>query len=368
MSIAIKVDLGPQSYDILVSPGILAGAADPIRQVTAADRGAILSVGPVFSRYGSALGKALDRAGIRWDPILIPDGESRKNERTLVRVLEKMASFGLKRDSCLFLLGGGVVGDLGGLAAALYMRGIDFVQCPTTLLAQVDASIGGKTAIDLAGVKNLVGAFHQPRAVLTDPRVLASLPERQFRSGLAEVLKYGVLGDAGLFRFLEKGLSRILRRDPRALQFIVAVSCGIKAGIVGRDVQERGERALLNYGHTLGHALEAYYRYRGLTHGEAIAYGMHFAAMLSNRLGLCTPEVVERQRVLLERMGLFRRVGSFSLEEVRHKLRLDKKARKDGTLFILTRKIGLVTIRADIPEALLLSVLTQFQTEMFKSR
>jgi 3-dehydroquinate synthase len=210
--------------------------------------------------------------------------------------------------------------------------------------------------------------FHQPKLVLVDPRTVHSLTERQFRTGLAEVVKYGVIRDGALFRLLEKEWKGVLGREPRLLARIVSRSCSIKSAIVSQDEKETGKRAWLNYGHTLGHALESYFGYRGLTHGEAIAFGMHFAALLSYRLRLCGRETVDRQYALLDRIGLFRTMGSFDPERVRRKMSLDKKARKDGIQFVLTRKIGLVTIRKNVPEPHLFSALSQIRAEMTKSR
>jgi 3-dehydroquinate synthase len=250
-------------------------------------------------------------------------------------------------------LGGGVVGDLGGFAASIYMRGIQFVQCPTTLLAQVDAGIGGKTAIDFKNIKNLVGAFYQPKVVLADTSVLQSLNDRQLKTGLAEVIKYGVIQDLAMFGLLEERLDDVLHKDPKLLTELVRRSCQIKAKIVSADEKESGQRAWLNYGHTLGHALEAYFNYDVLTHGEAISYGMWFAGLLSYRLGLCDTESVDRQIRLLRRAGLFRPIPRFNERKVYDKMTLDKKA-KSG-------QIGLVTIQKSVPQSVVFSTLRQLQ-------
>jgi 3-dehydroquinate synthase len=337
-----------------------------MRKAVPSRKVALVSTAFLFKTHGRFLLNSLSQSGFRTDVILVPDGESHKNEKTLFIILRKMAQFGLQRDSGLISLGGGVLCDLAGLAAALYMRGIAYVQCPTTLLAQVDASIGGKTAIDFYGIKNLVGCFYQPKFVFIDPSVLMTLSERHFKTGLAELIKHGIIQDERLFREIENNIGAILSRDMNLLPGLIARSCEIKAGIVSMDEREMGKRARLNYGHTLGHALESYYGYRLLTHGEAIAYGMWFAAKLSARLGICSGSVVERQVRLLKQAKLLRKVPRFNLEIVFQKMFLDKKARSGKIQFVLTRKLGLVTIEKNIPSSTILSVLTQFQSETRK--
>lgn len=261
-------------------------------------------------------------------------------------------------------LGGGVICDLGGLAASLYMRGIAFVQCPTTLLAQVDASIGGKTAIDFAGIKNLVGSFYQPKAVLIDPLVLKTLNDRHFKTGMAEIVKHSIVRDERLFQIIENNVGVILSRNLYFLSGLIARSCEIKAEIVSGDEREFGKRKWLNYGHTLGHALESYFGYRLLNHGEAITYGMWFASMLSVRLGLCSEQIAQRQICLFKKLKLFSKIPKFDSKTVYQKMFMDKKARSGKIQFVLTRKIGLVTIQKNIPPTTIFSVLTQFQSEI----
>ena len=359
----IKVRLGTNSYSIFIRDGILGESDLVLRKTLKTTNYALLTTPFLFNVYGKFLKKKLNRKGIGCQSILIRDGESRKNENNLFLILRKMAKLGLQRDSALIALGGGVIGDLGGLAASLYMRGISLVQCPTTLLAQVDASVGGKTAIDFYGIKNLVGAFYQPRLVLIDPAVLGSLDERQMKTGLAEIIKYGVIRDEKLFEKIERNVESFRKKEPAFLSALISRSCQIKAEIVSKDEKEAGKRAWLNYGHTLGHALESYFNYKVLTHGEAIAYGMHFAALLSRRLGFCHESVVQRQFQLLEKTGLMRALPRFSPAALYQKMLLDKKARKGQIQFVLTRKIGLVTIQKNIPRSSIFSVLNQFQVE-----
>lgn len=363
MAIQLKLALGKKTYPIWIESGILGLTGNGLSTYFAPRKVAIVTSPTLFRLYGKGLSKALAGSGIPNERIFINDSEAQKNEKTLFAILKKMADIGLHRDSGLVALGGGVIGDLTGLAASLYMRGIPYVQFPTTLLAQVDASIGGKTAIDFGGVKNLIGTFHQPKAVLIDPRALQTLPERQFVSGLAEVVKYGVIKDARFFRFLEMNAQDILKREPRKLESIIVHSARIKAEIVSEDEREGNLRAILNYGHTLGHALESYFDYGLLTHGEAVAYGMWFAGSLSQLLGLCSKAVVDRQVALLDRLGLFKKMPKLNNKRILKKIALDKKSKGGKIQFILTRKIGLVTIRKNIPQSTILSALNRLQAE-----
>jgi 3-dehydroquinate synthase len=359
----IKVNLGNRSYQIFVQDNLLNDCGGVLKKITRSKKIALLSNNKVFKIYGSKILGSLKEAGLKPVPIFVLDGEKNKNESSLSHILKKLALNGFQRDSCLMALGGGVIGDLGGLAASLYMRGIDFVQCPTTFLAQVDASIGGKTAIDFEGTKNLIGTFYQPKAVFTDPCLLKTLSKRQFATGLAEVIKYGVIQDKKMFGFIESNIDSILGRDERKIFYLISKSCDIKARIVSRDEKENGQRAWLNYGHTLGHALESYYQYEVLTHGEAISFGMWFAALLSTRLGLCSKETLKRQIKLFKKAGLLPVLPHFNPREILEKMSLDKKARNGRIQFILTRKIGLVTIQKNVQQSTILSALTQLQAE-----
>ncbi|HTA76688.1 MAG TPA: 3-dehydroquinate synthase [bacterium] len=357
----IEVKLGPRSYKVHVGNGLLKRTGSIVRSVCSSDKVMILSTSRIYKLYGKTVFNSLRAQGFKVYPFFIPDGEAHKNEKTLLSVLDKMARLSFQRDSCLLALGGGVVGDLGGFAASIYMRGIQFVQCPTTFLAQVDAGIGGKTAIDFKGIKNLVGSFYQPKVVVADTSVLKTLNDRQLRTGLAEVIKYGVIQDPKMFGLLEAQLEKILHKDSKLLSELVWRSCDIKARIVSADEREGGKRAWLNYGHTLGHALEAYFKYDVLTHGEAIAFGMSFAGQLSVQLGLCGVDVLNRQNALLKKAGLFRAMPDFNAKKVYEKMFLDKKV-KDGQIqFVLTRKIGLVTIQKNVPQTTIFSILRQLQ-------
>jgi 3-dehydroquinate synthase len=348
----IFVPLGKRSYPIYLGRDWLASCAPQVHRATPSKTFFLLSVKRVHDLYGKPLMKALGRLG-RVDTCLMPEGESAKNEKTLLTVLRAMAAFRLQRDACLVTLGGGVVGDMGGLASALYMRGIDVIQCPTTLLAQVDASVGGKTAIDFEGVKNLVGVFHQPKAVLLDTAVLGSLSDRIYKSGLAEVVKYGVIRDPVFFKWLETNVGEILGREPKLVAHLVRRSCEIKASVVSADERESGVRAHLNFGHTIGHGLESAYDNRGLQHGEAVAYGMWAAALLSWRLQDCGEDVPDRIEALLRRLGLLKPFPPLSEKSVYQLLSLDKKARMGKTQFVLTKKIGVVSMHMSVPKSLI---------------
>jgi 3-dehydroquinate synthase len=360
----IKVKLSERSYEIFIQDNLLNKCGPVIKKIIRSKKIAVLSNPLVFKNYGKYLVKSLKNVGLKSSLIFISNGENYKNENSLFYILKKLARNGFQRDSCLLALGGGVIGDLGGLASSIYMRGIDFVQCPTTLLAQVDASIGGKTAIDFEGVKNLIGTFYQPRVVIIDPIVLKTLDERQFKTGLAEVIKYSVIRDKKMFEYIENNIDAILNKDQRKLHFLISKSCDIKASIISKDEKENGRRAWLNYGHTLGHALESYYKFRVLTHGEAISYGMWFASLLSLRLGLCSNNVLKRQVLLFKKIGLLQKLPHFDPRGVYQRMFLDKKVRNGLIHFVLTRKIGLVTIQKNIQQSIVLSALAQFQFEV----
>jgi len=288
----------------------------------------------------------------------IAAGEASKTLDAFSELTRELADFGATRDACVFALGGGVVGDLAGFAAACWMRGIDVVQLPTSLLAMVDSSVGGKTAVDLPQGKNLVGAFHPPRAVFADTAALRTLPERELRAGLAEVVKYGALGDAAFLQWLEAHALALLARDDATLAEAIAVSCAHKAAIVERDPFERGERALLNFGHTFGHAIEAEQGYGGLVHGEAVAVGMVLAARLSTALGLAPAAGADALAALLARFGLpIALPAGLDAEALLARMRLDKKAAASGLRFVLWDGPGAARVVGDVPEDAVLAML-----------
>lgn len=350
---------GAAPYAIDIGPGLLADGAAlaaPLRGRQAL----LVSDGHVAPLYAAGVRAALlaERPDARVETFVLAAGEASKTLDGFSAVIDALAALGARRDACVYALGGGVVGDLAGFAAACWMRGVDCVQLPTTLLAMVDSSVGGKTAVDLPQGKNLVGAFHPPRAVLADTTALRTLPDRELRAGLAEVVKYGAIVDAPFLDWLAGHAGALLEREDEALAEAIARSCAHKAAIVGRDPFEHGERALLNFGHTFGHAIEAEQAYDGLNHGEAVAVGMVLAARLSTRLGLAGETDAEALRRALERFGLPVELprGLDPAALVTH-MRLDKKAVAGGLRFVLWDGTGRARMVANVPEAEVLAVL-----------
>jgi 3-dehydroquinate synthase len=341
----LKVELGTRSYPILIGAGLLANAETVKAHVPGRDL-LIVSNTTVAPLCLPALAAGLaDRRRLE---VILPDGEAHKTLENAARVLDVLVSNHFGRDSTVIALGGGVVGDLAGFVAACYQRGVAVVQVPTTLLAQVDSAVGGKTAVNHPGGKNLIGAFHQPVAVLCDTATLATLPPRELRAGLAEVIKYGLLCDAALFEWLEAHLGELLAARPEAIAHVVRRSCEIKALIVGRDErEERGDRALLNLGHTFGHAVESATGYRKWLHGEAVAAGLVMAAAMSRELGLVSPEELVRVHTLIERAGLPTRAAGVEPGTVLEHMALDKKVLGGRLRLVLLRRIGNAFLTAD---------------------
>jgi len=342
---------GFRPYQVVIGPGLLSGIGG-IADVRPGRAVAVVSDETVIGLYGAGAVEALAAAGARVGSVVVPAGEASKSFADLERVLDGLMAHGLDRTGLVIALGGGVIGDLAGLAAALFMRGIDFVQVPTTLLAQVDSSVGGKTAIDTPRGKNLVGAFHQPRRVLADTEVLKSLPARQLRSGWAEMLKHGLLGDAGYFDRLA-GVGDPVGMDDAVLADAIERSVRIKAGVVGADEKEAGARALLNLGHTFGHALEAELGFDEtvLTHGEAVALGCMLAFAFSAREGLCPTDDAERVAEVVTAAGLPTRlasVGGLTAEGILARMTEDKKAEGGRLTLVLARRIGEAFVAKDV--------------------
>ncbi len=335
---------GFRPYDVVVGRGLLARAGERIATL-ARGRTVIVSDETVVAIHGHTLSASLEAAGVRTETVTVPAGEASKSFAQLERVLDRLLEIGLDRKDVVVALGGGVVGDLAGLAAALYMRGIDFVQVPTTLLAQVDSSVGGKTAIDTPRGKNLVGAFHQPRLVLADIDVLATLPDKQLRSGWAEVLKHGLICDAAFFDWLAGEGADGARGDPAALEQAVVRSVEIKSAVVSEDEKEAGRRALLNLGHTFGHAVEAELGFEeaALAHGEAVALGCCLAFRYSARQGLCAEADARRVEAVIAAAGLPTRLdqaGTFDADRLLALMAGDKKAEGGALTLILAHGIG----------------------------
>lgn len=355
----VRVPLGGRSYVIRIGEGLLPGLGAECARLGLGRRCAIVTDTNVAPRYAGPAETALKQAGFEPVVIVVPAGEASKSLRHVAACYEACARHRLERRSFVVALGGGVVGDLAGFVAATYLRGLALVQVPTTLLAQVDSSVGGKVGVNLPAGKNLVGAFHQPRFVLCDLTTLATLPDRELRAGFAEVIKYGIIADPALFARLERELEKLLARDAAGLAAIVARCCSIKAAVVGQDETESGLRAILNFGHTIGHGLEAISRYGTFLHGEAIAIGQVAAAWISTWLtGLTVPDAL-RIRGLFERAGLPTsiRLDASQRERLFAAMRLDKKVTGGEIKFVLARRLGQVAWgQAVSPEHILASL------------
>jgi 3-dehydroquinate synthase len=346
----LRVELGSRSYPILIGAGLLA-RSDLLSQHVPGPDVLLVSNTTVAPLYAAALKRGLgDRRVVE---VTLPDGESHKTLATVTRVLDVLVANRFARDCTVVALGGGVVGDMAGFAAACYQRGVAYVQVPTTLLAQVDSSVGGKTGVNHPGGKNLIGAFHQPSAVIADTDTLKTLPARELRAGLAEVIKYGLISDEALFAWLEQHIEKLLAHDADALTHIVRRSCEIKAEIVGRDEREQGDRALLNLGHTFGHALESTTGYTKWLHGEAVGAGLLMAATMSREAGLIPEGYVERLRKLLERAGLPTEARDVRADSVLEHMRIDKKVKSGRIRLVLLRSIGASFVTSDYPDAAL---------------
>jgi 3-dehydroquinate synthase len=340
----VKVSLADRSYDIRIKPGIVREIGRCLTHLGLSGQVAIVTNAAVGRRYGPAIRRSLTGAGYRPLTITIPEGEAAKSLSWVGMILDRLAAARFERRSIIVALGGGVTGDLAGFAAAVYARGIPFVQVPTTLVAQVDSSIGGKTGVNHRLAKNLIGAFHQPRLVLIDPDTLRTLPRREWVAGLAEVIKYGVIADADFFTYLEQRMPDILRLDPDAVRRIITRSCEIKAAVVMEDEHESDRRRILNYGHTVGHALESLGGYRRLIHGEAVAIGMAEEASLACSMGRCSRETVERVRALIRAAGLPDRPSALRFQQLWRAMQHDKKVAQGTVYCVLPERIGGVVV------------------------
>ncbi len=365
MTRAIAVGLGARAYEVVIGPGLIDAAGGRIAPFVKSGRLAVVADETVAALHGERLMASLAAAGLTASPIAIAPGEASKSFAGLEALLDRLLTLGLDRGDLIVAFGGGVVGDLAGFAAAVYKRGADFVQIPTTLLAQVDSSVGGKTAIDTAHGKNLIGAFHQPRLVLADLDVLATLPDREMACGYAEVIKYGMLGDAAFFAWLETNGAAVLARDPDSLAEAIGRSVEMKAEIVEADEREQGRRALLNLGHTFGHALETEVGFgEALLHGEAVALGCAQAFRFSAAQGLCPPAEARRVEAALAAAGLPVRPaqisnGRFKADALIAHMAQDKKAQGGRLTLILARRIGEAFVARDVDPASLRNFLIE---------
>ena len=353
----INVTLGERSYPVWIGRGLLDDRAR-WRATLRGRHALVISNHTVAPLYLERIARGLQ--DLQWSSFLLDDGEAHKTFANVGLALDALSKLGATRDACVIALGGGVVGDLAGFTAACWMRGIDFIQMPTTLLSMVDSSVGGKTGVNLPDGKNLVGAFHQPRAVIADIGTLDSLPVREYRAGLAEVIKGAAIGDADFFAWLEQHADALAQRDETALVQAIATKVRYKAGVVARDETEQGERALLNLGHTFGHALETAGRYTTLLHGEGVAIGMLLAARLSERLGMSASADTARLEHLLRKTCLPTDVPSgFDPDQLLALMRLDKKNIANTLRLILWRGVGRAEIVSGVNEADVLEVLRE---------
>ncbi len=374
MSIAeqtVCVSLGPRTYEILIGPNLLPRTGELIfrwyvqhaGKPPANPRGLIVTDTHVERLHAATVRQGLEAVGWTVDLIALPAGEPSKSLDVVSRVYDRLIDLHADRQTTIFAVGGGVIGDAAGFIAATYTRGVPFIQIPTTLLADVDSSVGGKVGVNHPRAKNMIGAFYQPFGVLIDTGALATLPDREYRSGLAEVVKYGVILDADFFAELETRAEPLNQRDPEFLARVIARSCRLKADIVEKDEFERtGLRATLNYGHTFAHAFEALCGYGELLHGEAVAIGMRCASRLAERRGLIPAEVTERQLALMTRVGLpleLPKPVSFGADAAIGRMRLDKKAVAGQLRFVLPTRMGAVETIANVPEADVRAVLAE---------
>ena len=347
--IRIPVSTPSRSYEVLIGSGLLADAGECLGEIVGNRRVFVVTAPSIRQRWSKPLLQSLVKAGIHAQLLEMQDGEPSKRLATLEKLAEKLVKAGADRGILLIALGGGVVGDVTGFLASIYMRGVDVIQAPTTVLAQVDAAIGGKTGVNLQSGKNLLGTFHQPRAVLIDPAVLATLPAREYRAGLYESLKCGIIGDPGLFRMFEDRRRELLDRDTAVVEKVIADSVRLKASVVSADEREGGLRQVLNLGHTIGHAIEAETRYVQLLHGEAVAWGMIAATHIALSTGKLDSVTAGRITSTILSLGRLPRMKIQTASIVK-RLYSDKKTRQGVVHFILPRDIGKVEIVSDVPE------------------
>ena len=358
--IACLVETATQSYPVFVGYGLLDRLGEKMRQAALSGRAIIISDDNVFSLYGSKVEGILKDAGFAVNSFVVPPGEETKSTDYAIKIYDFLVEHRAERDDIIIALGGGMVGDLAGFVAATFLRGVFWVQVPTSLIAMVDASIGGKVGVNHPEGKNLIGAFYQPNLVLADPQTLTTLPQRELTSGWAEVIKHGMILDKEFLEFLETNINKLTKLEPEALTRAVVRSAAIKSQVVNQDEKEReGKRAILNYGHTIAHGLEATTQYNCFLHGEAVAIGMMGAAKLSQRLGLLPSAAVERQQVLLQKFGLPMVFSGLDLTEITRAMELDKKTKEKAIRWVLLQDIGRTVIRNDVPQKEVLAVLKE---------
>ncbi len=353
----LTIDLADRSYDILIGRNLLGRVGGLVSEILSPSRVVVLTHPSIQRLYGDTLAESFQASGHPLHTLEIPEGEASKSLGQAERVFDKLMEWQCDRSTLLVALGGGVIGDLTGFIAATYMRGVPFIQIPTSLLAQVDSSVGGKTAVNHPRGKNMIGAFYQPKQVVIDLDTLQSLPEKEFKAGLAEIIKHGVIEDADLFAYLESHADAIAAQQTDCLEHIIATSCEIKARVVEKDERESRYRMVLNFGHTIGHAVEALTGYSDLIHGEAVAIGMVQAAKLSQHTGHCSEAVVDRISRLIDRFGLPTQLPPLNPEDIVQALYLDKKTTHSNLRFILVNDIGSIEIVDNVDEASVRAVL-----------
>ena len=357
----VPIAVQPLPYDAIIENGLLDRAGALLRDLFPPRKRCFVVTVPAVSRkWGKRLSASLAGAGWEAKFIPMPDGERYKNLATVELLAEKLTRAGADRNAVLIAFGGGVVGDVAGFLASAYMRGVDVVQVPTTVVAQVDASVGGKTGVNLKAGKNLFGAFHQPRLVLIDPQVLSTLPEREFRSGLYEALKCGVIGNPELFARMETNRDKILSRDPAELEYLITQSVKLKAAVVSADERENGLRRVLNFGHTIGHALEAQTSYRYFLHGEAVAWGMIAASIIAAAVKKTDRPTAQRISSATVALGPLPRV-EVDAARILRSLQADKKTRDGVVHFVLPRAIGSVEVVNTVPQSVVLEAIKQLR-------
>lgn len=361
MDTILPVDLGSRSYNIVIGQALLERTGTLIGEAVVGHKALLVSNPLVFSLYGEKVLESLDEQGVTATVALMPDGEPFKNMKEAMKILDQAVGAGLERFDPVIALGGGVAGDLAGFVSAIYQRGTPLVQIPTTLLAQVDSSVGGKVAVNHLEGKNLIGAFHQPRLVLIDTLTLSTLTTRDYRSGLGEVIKYGVAFDAGFLSGIEKQTEPILHRDSSVLARLIESCCRLKSQIVAQDEYDYGVRASLNLGHTFGHALEKLGQYSVHTHGEAVAMGTMAAAHLACQLGLLRSAEVSRLKNIYDALEICSRFPAYAPESVYRLMQKDKKVSRGGIVMVLPAGIGAFTIRDDIPKGAIIRAIEKAQ-------
>jgi len=364
MKSVIPVPVPGQSYDVAIAPGGLDHLGHWMQPLELGKRVLLVSSPPIFKHYGERAIASLTQAGFEVAQCLLPPGERYKTPATLQKIYDAALSHRLERSSTIVALGGGVIGDMAGFAAATWLRGVRFVQVPTSLLAMVDASIGGKTGVNHPQGKNLIGAFHQPRLVLIDPEVLKTLPAREFRAGMAEVIKYGIIWDADLFEQLEQAsrLDQFRYLSADLLQTILTRSCQAKADVVSQDEKESGLRAILNYGHTIGHAIESLTGYRVVNHGEAVAIGMVAAGAIAVACNLWEEADTQRQLALIQKTGLPTQVpAGISIDAILASLQTDKKVKAGQVRFVLPTRIGASIVTDQVTPETIVAVVQAMQ-------